>query len=310
MTHGRFVGVIATAFVVGLCGVFPAKAVIVPHHSAAQRHGGWMARDANPKHAWLYVGGYNNNVILIYDLAKFGTPEIGQISNGLNNPGGMTLDSSGTLYVANQRGGNITIYPAGATSPSLTLSQGLSQPVDVAVDTNGDVYVSNRANTPDIVIYPPGETVPSNTIMSNLIQIPTAVLFDATRNLYLADNVSGVSQLPFGSQQFISLGLQGITDASGLALDALNANLFVSGANGNTLVFALGDSKPRRRLKGIANDDYLAIGTVGKHEYLFTPNSANNTVSVYLHTKNSPLTVLNTAANYLVGIAFKPAGVP
>jgi serine/threonine-protein kinase len=188
-----------------------------------------MARDAHPRHPWLYVSGINNNVVDIYDLAKFAVPQIGEITKGLNHPGGISLDGAGNLYVANQGGGTVTIYAPGETLPSLTLSQGLTEPVDSAIDANGDVYVSNRATTPSIVVYPQGQTVPSATITSSLIQIPTAVIFDATGNLYFADNNTGVSEMAAGTQQLVSLGLQQDLPASGLALDPLTGDLFVSG---------------------------------------------------------------------------------
>src|ERR1700722_13059127 len=107
-------------------------AAFAAHHSVTQLHGGWMAKDANPKHAWIYVSGTNTNNVLIYDLAKFGTPQIGEITTGINGPRGLFLDPAGTLYVANIGSGTVTIYPAGATTPSLTLSQGLIQPASAA----------------------------------------------------------------------------------------------------------------------------------------------------------------------------------
>src|SRR5580700_1521047 len=80
--------------------------------SFAERQRGWMARDANPKHAWLYVNG-NNNIVEVYDLdARPGPRLIGTIADGLNNLESMTVDQKGTLYVANDTTPFVTIYPA------------------------------------------------------------------------------------------------------------------------------------------------------------------------------------------------------
>jgi hypothetical protein len=77
---------------------------------------------ASAKHPWLYVGDFNNNVILIYDVANLHAPKpIGQLFQGLVTPAGMTLDAQGNLYVANQGGGSVVIYPPGASAPSLCL---------------------------------------------------------------------------------------------------------------------------------------------------------------------------------------------
>jgi DNA-binding beta-propeller fold protein YncE len=127
------------------------------------RSQGWIARDANPQHAWLYVNGEDNNVVFIYDLEKIGFPEIGKITAGVIAPFGMAVDAQGTLYVVNQHGsgsapGTVTVYPAGSTTPSLTIAKGLNNPQGVAVDANGNVYVTNRGPAPGIAVYAAGQT--------------------------------------------------------------------------------------------------------------------------------------------------------
>jgi DNA-binding beta-propeller fold protein YncE len=157
--------------------------------SAAQKHRAWWARDANPNHAWLYVNGEDNNVVYIHDLDKLGFPEIGRITDGVSKPFGMTVDAQGTLYLVNQNGagsapGNVTIYPAGATSPSLTVSDGLVNPQGVAVDASGNVYVTNRGPSPGIAVYAPGQTALSQYITDPLLSRPIQDTFDAAGNLY------------------------------------------------------------------------------------------------------------------------------
>jgi DNA-binding beta-propeller fold protein YncE len=307
MASRLYYSLIATAFV-ALASPTAARTVpaLAASHTVAQRHGGWMARDANARHPWLYVSGINNNVVDIYDLAKFAVPQIGEITKGLNHPGGISLDRAGNLYVANQGGGTVTIYAPGQTFPSLTLAQGLTEPVDSAIDANGDVYVSNRATTPSIVVYPQGQTVPSATITSSLIQIPTAVIFDATGNLYFADNNTGVSEMVAGTQQLVSLGLQQDLPASGLALDPLTGDLFVSGP-GITQVYAPGKVDPLRHMG--FSPDYLAVGVVHGVEYIFGGLTGDD-VAIYRHNRNRQYAVFASGAQYVVGSAFKPADVP
>jgi hypothetical protein len=81
----------------------------------------------NSRHPWLYVSGRYDNVAFIYDLGQFGAPEIGRINKGISDAIGMVVDGHGTLYIANanrpRTGGTgfVSIYPAGAMRPSLTL---------------------------------------------------------------------------------------------------------------------------------------------------------------------------------------------
>src|ERR1700722_12932808 len=55
----------------------------------------WMRADANPHHTWMYLSGFNNDTVGIYDLDKIGAPQIGQITDGLNGPAGIALDAHG-----------------------------------------------------------------------------------------------------------------------------------------------------------------------------------------------------------------------
>jgi hypothetical protein len=282
-----------------------------PRQVVVQRHRGWIASDANPKHTWLYVTGFSNNVVSIYDLERPGSPEVGEITDGIDTPNGVTIDAHGTVYVANSLAPNVTIYSPGTTTPSLTLTTGLTHPVNVAIDASGDVYVSNRGSTPSIVVYPPGQSTPSATITSSVLQIPTQIVFDSTGDLYISDNGAGISKIPVGSQQPVSLGFQGLVYPSGIALDPGSGDAFVSQAGGGkTLVFDSGHVNPSRTLKDSVDVDLLAVGSVKRREYLFVANSQSNTVALFQMGRRKSTATVATNAQNLVGVGVKPAGVP
>ena len=88
-------------------------------------------RPATAADPWLFVAGQANNVVNAYDLVAPGQPLVETITTGVESPVGLTIDAAGTLYVSNA-GGNVTIYPAGQTSPTLTLP--VHSPVGVAID--------------------------------------------------------------------------------------------------------------------------------------------------------------------------------
>jgi hypothetical protein len=265
-------------------------------------------------HPWLYVAGLLGKTIAIYDLAKAGTPEIGSITQGISGPYGIAVDGAGTLYVANENAGNVTIYPAGAIAPSLTLAQGLTTPFGVAVDTNGDVYVTNPSpGAPDIVVYPAGKTAPSRTISNSSITEPNQLAFDPARNLYICDARTGVWEIPFGSQQPISLNLQGVVRPLAIAIDPRNDDLFVSlfSGAGKVLVFAPGNQNAIRTLNNGVGADTLTVGELRQVEDVFVPDSKASIVQVYKASQINPTFTINTpGAHYPFGVAFKPAGVP
>jgi hypothetical protein len=265
-------------------------------------------------HPWLYVGGLLNNTIAIYDLAATGSPQIGAITQGISGPYGIAIDGAGTLYVANENAGDVTIYPAGTTAPTLTLSQGLTTPFGVAVDTNGDVYVTNPAQGgSDIVVYAQGQIVPSRTIESSSLQHPNQLVFDSARNLYICDALTGVWEIPFGSQQLVSLHLQGLVRPLGIAINPRNDDLFVSlfSGAGKVLVFAPGDENAIRTLNNGVGADTLTVGKVSRAEDVFVPDSKASIVHVYKAGQIDPAFTFGTpGAHYPFGVAFKPAGVP
>lgn len=105
----------------------------------------------------------------------------------------MAVDASGTLYVGANTGSNTTVtaYPAGSSTPSLTITSSGSfcefGSAGVAVDASGTLYVANCSNVTE---YSAGSTTPSG------VTIPTGgglyggagVAVDAARTLYVASN--------------------------------------------------------------------------------------------------------------------------
>jgi hypothetical protein len=286
----------------------PQRSAVAVH---ADRGMSWMASNADPKHPWLYVTGYQDSQVAIYDLERVGFPKIGSITDGVSSPVDAAVDGQGSLYVANTTG-TVTIYPAGSTSPSLTISQGLEQPQGVAVDASGNVYVANRGSDPSIQVYLRGETTPYETITGDLIQVPTQMAFDDRGNLDISDNETVAYELPSGSQQVQSLNLQYVTSGGGLALDLKDGDLFMSGAADSKHSFwgyPPGDTSPKYFFSGGAYADSLAVGSIFGRRFVFVPSSQTNKIGAYDEHKMYRKATLTTDVDYAVGVAYKPAGV-
>jgi hypothetical protein len=73
-----------------------------------------------------------------------GTPSL-KVTQGLVDVGGIAVDASGYVYVANGSAGNVLEFAPGATALVRTYSKGLTNPADVAV-ANGTLYVTDRGN--------------------------------------------------------------------------------------------------------------------------------------------------------------------
>jgi hypothetical protein len=304
------------ASVVVLSGFAAANASeSTARHAVAQRDRGWMSRDANPKHAWLYVSGYDNDVINIYDLNRFGTPHLGSITQGVTNPGGITLDSQGTLYVPNTTAQTVTVYPAGATTPTLTLSTpGRAQ--GAAVDSVGNVYVCVRGSNPGIAVYPPRQTTMSQFITSSLIQNPNQLVFDSAGTLYIVDDNAGVSVLPPGpSENVTSLNLNGLLpgSTSGIALNPLSGGFYISfsKAQYHLLEYAAGQQDPERKRRiHSGSADFMTSGLLHRSVRVFVPDGGSNVVYIFKSTLRGTPAEITTASQSVQGLAFKPPGMP
>jgi hypothetical protein len=303
---------VAVGFFVALSAAgFAATHATIPHRASVNHNAGWMARGANRNHTWMYLSGFNDNVVNIYDMDKLGVPMIGQIKQGLSGPAGIVLDSQGTLYVANFLGLTVTVYPAGATSPSLTLRNSITLPVGVAVDANRNVYVSNSGSAPSILIYPPGGQTPSQTITSSLLIAPNAIFIDSAGDVYVSDEFSQISEIPAGSQQLVSLGLQNIHNATGVFVDPITENLFVATLNTGSAVhvFLPGHTTESYQLTGSDNADFITIGAVRGKTYLFAPFSPGSTVRLYRHERKRMYVTLSAPSGPRQ-VAIKPPTVP
>jgi DNA-binding beta-propeller fold protein YncE len=280
----------------------------------APRGGGWFAAHADRRHPWLYVGSDRNNVVTAYDLGIVGAPLVRTITQGIKTPGGLALDPSGNLYVANE-GGNVTVYPPGSNAPSLTIA-GIDRPQDVAVDAGGNVWICNRSGQPGIYEFPPGQTTPSEHITGSPIQTPNQMAFDASGTLYIGDDGTGVYYLSPGAQTVTQLNLQGFQkDESGLAIDPVDGSLFLSNAvQGPYYVtrFAAGTTTPEaKRGLNFGGLDFLAVGAIRGHEHLFVPDSLGDVIYVFKPSFNGNPGVITTASgDVAVGVAFKPADMP
>lgn len=129
-----------------------AASTPLPGGAASHRTSTPLQRYPKRSHGLLYVADSNGSVIVIYPLTGPNQGQIGSISEGVNGPWGLSVDSHKSLYVANVGGGSyparggtatVTVYPYGYKSPSMTYSQ-MYIALYALADSAGHVFVSGE----------------------------------------------------------------------------------------------------------------------------------------------------------------------
>jgi prepilin-type N-terminal cleavage/methylation domain-containing protein len=178
-----------------------------------------------------------------------------------NNPNGITVDSSGIIYIADFSNHRIRKITAGGTVSTLAGSGGtgfadgtgtsavFNYPHGVAVDTSGNVYVADQSNqrirkiTAGGVVTTlagsGGQGFADGTGTSAAFNYPAGITVDASGNVYVADTnnyrirkitSSGVVTTLAGS------GVSGFADGTGIAAQFFNPTGVAVDSSGNVYV--------------------------------------------------------------------------
>jgi hypothetical protein len=225
---------------------------------------------------------YPTNQQLLFVSENVGTGHIGiylaKITDAIATPYGLALDSSGTLYVADNPESAITEYPKGQTTHSVTITDGLDSPLGLAIDKSGTLYVSNVGMIQE---YAHGSTSPTKTITGGGMTNPFGLALDKKQNLYIADFIAAkVFELTKGSSTVKSLNLQGLSEPIGVCFDA-SGNLWVTNANGGGItVYAPGATSPSETITSGYTNPY-AISAAGG--IVVASNSALPNTAIYAY---------------------------
>lgn len=218
----------------------------------------------------VYVSDSVKNVVDIFD--RRGKLQ-GQIT-GLSAPAGLFVDAKHNLWVANSGGGDVLMFPRGATRPSRTLEDSNS-PSDVAVGTDGTVYVADSENAGGVAVYSRGKTQPSRRLVADL---------------------SGMS----GIEYYVTCDAAGNVFASG----------YIGASPYNAVTGWLGGKQSGYYVLPIKQEVMLGIKATASGTLLLAGSSPYPSVVEYTEAGNSTGRQIGTGRNAWLGIALSPnAGV-
>jgi 6-phosphogluconolactonase (cycloisomerase 2 family) len=195
---------------------------------------------ASQKRTKVYVANSDATYVTVY--SKQSTGLLNKLNRKLGRPYTLLIDGTGTLYVSNSHG--VNEYSSDSKNPVRVL-KGTSYPA-IALDSEGNLYAGSGHV---IHVYAPGATSPTRDITANVSE-PTAMLFDSSGNLYVANDSPPVSievYAPGQDTPFRSIN-SGISDPVAIALDH-EQNLYVANNFATISVFAAGTSTLIRYLQ-------------------------------------------------------------
>ncbi len=153
------------------------------------------------------------------------------ISQGLNLPYAVALDSQGNLYIADTGDNEIKQWSAATQQINPLVSTGLNAPHGVAVDGSGNVYIADAYN--NAIKEWTASTQQVVTLVSSGLNFPLGVAVDAQGNVYMADfGNNAVKEWSALTQQVTTLVASGLKNPTGVAVDSF----------GNVYIADFGDS--------------------------------------------------------------------
>lgn len=215
-----------------------------------------------PMVRFIYATNAGTNAVFLFNGNTGGNAAPAQTLSGnltqLDNPAGLTLSSSGILYVANRSttgNGAITVYPGftgGNIAPTFFIRGNvtqLSDPSMIVLDRSGAIYVTNPS-TNRIVAFAAGlntNVFPSLWIQggaTNLSQ-PNGIALDTHGNIYVANTGNNTitayapvstSTVPADEAPFVTISGSntGLNAPFGLAFDSVG-RLWVGNQGTNTI---------------------------------------------------------------------------
>ncbi len=179
-----------------------------------------------------YVYGAGSGPQLDFGLSAAPTT----LGGGFSVPEGITVDSSGNIYLADAGNNAVKKIPPGCVSSSCvtTLGGGFANPTTVALDGIGNLYVADTVNRA-VKMIPPGCASSSCvTTLGGGFTSPGGVAVDGSGNIYVSDTGNNaIYRMPSGcASNSCVTTVVGETQPAGLAVDG-NGNIYaglVSGA--------------------------------------------------------------------------------
>ena len=222
------------------------------------------------------------------------------ISQGLNLPYGIAIDSAGNLYIADTGHNAIQEWVAATQQMAPLVNTGLNAPHGVAVDAQGNIYIADSSNNAIKQWSPATQQI--TTLVSSGLNFPLGVAVDSQGNVYIADfGNNAIKQWSPLTGQVTTVVRSGINNPTGVAVDALG-NVYIADFRNNAIEQWNPTTQQFTALitQGLSFPNAVALDGQG-NIYLFDGN--NNALKEFSAAGQVVSTLLSSGVNGSFGIA-------
>ena len=161
----------------------------------------------------------------------------------LSQPGGVALDSSGNVYIADSTNNRIVkVNPQDSASllPITGLNPALSNPQGIAVNSAGTLYIADPMNNRIVEVSSSGGSASVLGTGTVSLSGPSGVAVDALGNIFVADTGHNrvIEVTVGGKASELTTSLMTLSSPDGLAVDT-SGNLYIADSGNNRIVKAM-----------------------------------------------------------------------
>src|ERR1039457_1389444 len=222
------------------------------------------------------------------------------ISQGLNLPYAVAVDSGGNLYIADTGHNAVQEWIAATQHMTTLVGAGLNAPHGVAVDGQGNVYIADAYNNA-VEEWSPA-TRQLVTLVSSGLNFPLGVAVDGQGNVYIADfGNNAIKQWNPATQQVTTLVGSGLNNPTGVAVDALG-NVYIADFRNNAIKQWSPTTQQVTSLvsQGLSFPNAVALDSQG-NAYLVDGN--NNALKEWNAASQAVSTLVSSGVNGSFGVA-------
>jgi len=227
------------------------------------------------------------------------TVQLSGLTGGLSHPGGLAVDGSGDVFIADSDNNRIAFYDA-SHDHGPGYATGLNDPTGMAYSSDGHLYIANSGSN-QVLVSLSFQTPTPLSISGITLNAPTGVALDGIGNIYIADS---------GNNRVVKASVSG-TNASvlyhnvgsmpyGIAVDS-NFNVYFTDTTNNDVTEIHGNGSPNTTFaSGFNNPTGIAVDLSGN---VYVADTGNNRV-VQIPVGGGNQTLLGTGMSSPNGLAF------